>query len=648
MIFKAIKKSLIFTFLIFSHIIFSQGVKVYDNNFEGTYNNIIEKLDKEINNEQNWTKKKIELICLKSDFYCKNWDYELANDILEKIPQKSITKFHCGGRVNLAKAIFLKYDNEPEKAEKLYKLAIEEFSKIKDTSAYLYANIELAEFYRKYSQYEIGFKVLAKVEPFLNKNKSKKLDPIKIKFFHRKAAYLNETAKLKESISFSRQSIELATEYSDLYVLAVSYNELGFSYKNLPDNRKQNLDSSVMFYKKSEQYFRQLGFDKEAIYVKQNWVTAYSHNDRDPVEVIMWFKEIEDEVKKKNLKYQLQDVYLNLHSKYKELGNYKTSLFYFQKYHTAVNDFINSEKTKEIAKINDQLKSFKLSTENLAIKKKVKSKQFEISVNKFWLKWYFYIIVLLFILLSSVFYLLLERRKTNKKLLVKNEEKDVLIQEIHHRVKNNLQYVRSLMELQLSIISKTDDRTNLEDVSRRIQAMTLVHEMLYTETESQGISIKEYLGQLIENLSIGYNATPVIKIHFDILDVESSIADATSLGIICAELFNNSVKHAFKDVMEPLFSIKLSKVSRNLELIVEDNGKASMSDSILIPNETERDSSIPYEKFDLNTTETEDEIRRKLGMRIIDIFARQIKGKYEVDNSNGFKFKLTFKPSIIY
>jgi two-component sensor histidine kinase len=204
----------------------------------------------------------------------------------------------------------------------------------------------------------------------------------------------------------------------------------------------------------------------------------------------------------------------------------------------------------------------------------------------------------------------------------KDEQKNILIAEIHHRVKNNLQYVRSMLEMQLSIVAEEKDKHNLEDVSRRIQAMSLVHEMLYNKEETTGINLSEYLNQLFQYLLIGFSSSNQPKLQIAIPPIEVSISEATSLGIVCAELFNNSVKYAFINHPNPLFVLDVALNQDTIILLVKDNGE---------------NFSVPSNSQDKN--------RQKLGLRIIDIFARQLKATYQIDKEKGYRFELRYTRS---
>ncbi len=198
--------------------------------------------------------------------------------------------------------------------------------------------------------------------------------------------------------------------------------------------------------------------------------------------------------------------------------------------------------------------------------------------------------------------------------------KQLLLTEIYHRVKNNLQIVISLLNLQSQ---KTKDKNVIEifkDSQNRIRSMALIHERLYKSKDLAGINFKEYIHDLSSNLfhSYGVNSGNV-NLKIDIDDVILNLDTATPCGLIVTELVSNSLKHAFPKGRKGELLIRL--ISDNNEkfiLIVRDNG-------IGFP-----------ENIDFRKTNT-------LGMQLVTSLVSQLKGTIELDRSNGTEFKITFK-----
>ena len=208
----------------------------------------------------------------------------------------------------------------------------------------------------------------------------------------------------------------------------------------------------------------------------------------------------------------------------------------------------------------------------------------------------------------------------NKILYIKNKEKDSLIQEIHHRVKNNLQFIGSLINMQINTSKNTAEIDTLNDASRRIKSMALVHEMLYNRNDVKGIEINKYISELISSINDVVNSKKIpikFTIDCDILDFETS--KAIALGMITSELVSNSIKYAFGKTKKPQITISLKTDHNNqtIAFIVSDNG--------------------------IGMKGKKKESPEKLGLRLISIFSRQLKGDYSFINEKGLTFKLTFK-----
>ncbi len=246
-------------------------------------------------------------------------------------------------------------------------------------------------------------------------------------------------------------------------------------------------------------------------------------------------------------------------------------------------------------------------------------------------KWF--VLVMVLVLLFAIYLFIKLRlyflKKENEKLenivstrtselKVSLNEKTALIQEIHHRVKNNLQFIEAMLEMQVSSSKNTESQGALLSTSRRINAMILVHEMLYTKNNLESISLKRYLTELVSKIDevINDNKIP-IRFKIEVEDVNFNITDCVAIGMITSEILSNSIKYAFNGVNEPQISVLLGYLEKDKVIIykVKDNGKG-------------------FEKTDTNSG---------FGLRLIDIFTRQLKGSYAIKNNNGLSFIFEFK-----
>jgi PAS domain S-box-containing protein len=150
-------------------------------------------------------------------------------------------------------------------------------------------------------------------------------------------------------------------------------------------------------------------------------------------------------------------------------------------------------------------------------------------------------------------------------------EKEVLLKEIHHRVKNNLQIISSLLELQSIQIQNEETKTLFKESQSRVKSMALVHERIYRSDDLSSINYKDYIAELANFLFYTYNK-PGVNYMLDADDVRMSIDNAIPCGIIINELISNALKHAFPDDKSGQVKISLKKIKKNIILTIADDG----------------------------------------------------------------------------
>jgi PAS domain S-box-containing protein len=165
------------------------------------------------------------------------------------------------------------------------------------------------------------------------------------------------------------------------------------------------------------------------------------------------------------------------------------------------------------------------------------------------------------------------RKKTEEKIARDLKEKEVLLKEIHHRVKNNMQIISSLLNMQIRYVKDEADKEIFRESQNRIKSMALIHERLYKSDDLTHISFEEYTRKVVSYLLASYESGPKnIDFIFDIEDVAIPINQAIPLGLIVNEIISNSLKYAFKDTPKPVIHITLHKIDSRFEMIIQDNG----------------------------------------------------------------------------
>lgn len=212
-------------------------------------------------------------------------------------------------------------------------------------------------------------------------------------------------------------------------------------------------------------------------------------------------------------------------------------------------------------------------------------------------------------------------RKTMEVRLRKSlHEKEVLIKEVHHRVKNNMAIISSLHSLQSRRAHSSETLKALLENQNRIRSMALVHERLYQSENLSEINIKEYIETLVNNLSLSLaGESSRINLSVDSDDIFMNIDSLIPCGLIINELVTNSIKYAFLDGQQGEIGVSLKKDSDGLcTLAIWDNGMG-----------------IP-EHYDIERADT-------LGLQIVNTLIAQLEGEIEMVSADGVKFRITFK-----
>ena len=207
-----------------------------------------------------------------------------------------------------------------------------------------------------------------------------------------------------------------------------------------------------------------------------------------------------------------------------------------------------------------------------------------------------------------------------KKLLDTIQEKETLIKEIHHRVKNNLQLISSIIYLKLSSIGESDIRNFLEDTRQKIRSIALIHERLLQTEKLDKVEISDYLGKLIHDLQITYYRQDLaLELKTNVQEKMMNLDTAIICGLIVNELVTNAIKHAFRGLSHGFIAVfyNYNEKLNQSQLIIEDNG-VSLPDEIM-PGRT-----------------------NSFGMQLIDVFVKQLGGTIEINRQKGTKFQIHF------
>lgn len=211
-----------------------------------------------------------------------------------------------------------------------------------------------------------------------------------------------------------------------------------------------------------------------------------------------------------------------------------------------------------------------------------------------------------------------ERKKMEGDIEDSLKEKELLLKEIHHRVKNNLQVISSLLNMQSRYIRNKTDKELFRESQTRAKSMALIHERLYQSTDLRRIDFGEYIQTLTYDLYHSYGGNPkFIKLNMALEPIMVDINTAVPCGLIVNELLSNVLKHAFPQGKTGDLTIKFYSNDGNLVLIVRDEGVGFPED------------------IDFRNTES-------LGLSLVNTLVGQIDGEIEIMVDHGTEFKITF------
>ncbi len=212
-----------------------------------------------------------------------------------------------------------------------------------------------------------------------------------------------------------------------------------------------------------------------------------------------------------------------------------------------------------------------------------------------------------------------EHKQAEEQIQASLLEKEVLLKEIYHRVKNNLQVISSLLNLQSEYIKDKDDLEIFQQSQMRIESMALIHQKLYQSQDLARIDFSEYIRDLVASLFSSYEVnTNVISLTVNVERVLLSLDAAIPCGLIITELVSNSLKYAFPKGRTGEIAIELQAENNNmLNLRVRDNG-------IGLPSE-----------FDFKNTTS-------LGLQLVDALTNQLSGDIKINYTNGVEVKIAF------
>jgi PAS domain S-box-containing protein len=196
-------------------------------------------------------------------------------------------------------------------------------------------------------------------------------------------------------------------------------------------------------------------------------------------------------------------------------------------------------------------------------------------------------------------------------------EKEVLLKEIHHRVKNNLQIISSLLNLQLNYIKDKEMQMIFKESQNRVMSMALIHQKLYLSKNQLSIDLQEYINELIQHLMKSYDTGKHIDVDVKVNNVSLDNDKVVILGLIVNELISNALQYAFPEGKKGSITVHMNRTNSGISLIVKDNGKGFPQD-------------INYRRT------------KSLGLQLVNTLVDQLGGNINLKQNNGTEFDILF------
>ncbi len=201
------------------------------------------------------------------------------------------------------------------------------------------------------------------------------------------------------------------------------------------------------------------------------------------------------------------------------------------------------------------------------------------------------------------------------------QQKESLVKEYHHRIKNNMSTVFGFLYLQAESVQDETTRQTLDDAAMRVKSMAVLYDKLYRSDTHDTLSLQDYLSTLIEDILATYHNNTAIRTNIEIADIGLDAKILSSIGIIINELITNSIKHAFNGREEGEITILVSCRDHHVHIVYYDDGKGISSKQM-------------------------DQAKTTFGIQLIHLLVGQMDGELKMDGTNGTRFEINFTTAV--
>ena len=510
--------------------------------------------------------------------------------------------------INLSKANE-SMDNDIEALDQAQN-ALANFKRIKNIPGIAACYTQIAINYRKQNRYQDARDTYQKG---IKLYESEELFPLTADLYGNIGNTYGWEEKYDKAEEYFRKALEIDSTYNNTIGLFYSYENLGNLY-----GRKRDLQQALVYFTKSLTYIEDTERKEELAigYQRLGQVNMMTGNYPKAIET---FDKALIYAKKANLREAISTIYINKGKSFASQGKFELAYKELIGHQVTSDSLYNVTLAEKISDANAKYETAEKENEIAALKyeedlAKIKlDRQSEvIAIGGFTI-----------LSLGGLLYFVFKQKKKieNQNNIISKSlsEKEILIKEIHHRVKNNLQFISSLLGLQSEHIDDETALGALQEGQDRVQSMALIHQNLYQEHNLTGVDLKDYFKKLIRGLFESYNIRKdKIKLDMNIEDINLDVDTVIPIGLIVNELVSNCLKYAFPNNGTGEIHVSLKEVDERLQIIVSDNGVG----------------------IDEQIKET---LGSSFGYRLIKVLKVQLKAALNIENNNGTTVTMDIK-----
>ena len=484
------------------------------------------------------------------------------------------------------------------------------------------AYILMALLYEKNERYKTALNYLDRSKALIDKYNIEIISP---NYYTRRSSIFRVSRiNIDSAILYAKTSLALAKKLNNSTRIASGHLLLGLLYAN------SNFSEAKFHYKQTIQEYKKVKRYGSLVSMMNNMAGLYLRNGM--TDSAFLYSDSSIIIKEKYLKdskgLNFMSIPLTISNIYLQKGQYDSALVYYKRYHKSELAF---EAKKDIIGVEQENLKYNTAKNKRKIAEQAQKIREEEKVI-FYRTIIITILVLLFFILSY-FYFRLKKAKNktellskkvhhiNKDLSISLNQQKLLLSEVHHRVKNNLQIVISMLEWQAEESEDIPTKDNYKAMSNRIYSIAAIHRMMYQKDVIKDIGLTEYIQNLCENIQGSVHSRTMPKFDIQCPPLNLNLETLIPLGIILNELITNSIKHASFPDRTLQIKISIKPKEDGYLLHFKDNGNG-------LPT---------IEKMDQSSS---------MGWYLIKSMPRQLQGSLEIENDNGAIFNIFFKEKI--